>query len=114
MDAGLLGAQDRVVDGSGLSRANKLSAASLTRGGEGTLIRRLRPPELKNRVRANSGSLNGVTSLSGRVVSRCGHRYAFAILIEADDTAGGRRLQYGVVNLLARGIEDPVSSATGS
>lgn len=135
VDAGLLGAQDRVVDGSGLSRANKLSAASLTRliaaadrdpgwgnalirslprGSEGTLIRPLRSPEVKNRVRAKTGFLNGVTSLSGRVVSRRGHRYAFAILIEADNTAEGRRLQDGVVNLLARGIEDPVSSATGS
>ena len=37
--------------------------------------------------------------------------FAFAILIEADNTSGGRRLQDGVVNLLARGVEDPPSEA---
>ncbi len=128
----VLGARDRVVDGSGLSRANTLSAASLARlitaadrdsgwgsaliaslprGGEGTLVRRFRSPKVKNRVRAKTGFLTGVTSLAGRVVSRGGHRYAFAILIEADNTSGGRRLQDGVVNLLARGVEDPGKEA---
>jgi D-alanyl-D-alanine carboxypeptidase/D-alanyl-D-alanine-endopeptidase (penicillin-binding protein 4) len=133
-ESGVLGEQDQVVDGSGLSRANKVSAASLarlvagadrdtgwgaaliaslSRGGEGTLVRRLRSPRVKNRVRAKTGFLNGVTSLAGRVVSRRGHRDAFAILIEAENTAGGRRLQDGVVNLLARGVEDLPSSAPG-
>jgi D-alanyl-D-alanine carboxypeptidase len=133
-ESGVLGEQDQVVDGSGLSRANKISAASLARlvaaadrdkgwgaaliaslprGGEGTLVRRLRSPRVKNRVRAKTGFLNGVTSLAGRVVSRRGHRYAFAILLEAENTAGGRRLQDGVVNLLARGVEDPPPSAPG-
>ena len=51
--------------------------------------------------------------MAGRVVSRRGHRDAFAILIEAENTAGGRRLQDGVVNLLARGVEDLPSSAPG-
>ena len=132
-ESGVLGEQDQVVDGSGLSRANKISAASLarlvaadrdtgwgaaliaslSRDGEGTLVRRLRSPRVKNRVRAKTGFLNGVTSLAGRVVSRRGHRDAFAILIEAENTAKGRRLQDGVVNLLARGVEDLPSSAPG-
>ncbi len=129
---GVLGPHDRIVDGSGLSRANRLSAATLTRllaaaeanppwgrplvkslprGGEGTLRRRFLG-SARNRVRAKTGSLNGVTSLAGRVVSRRGQRYAFALLFETTDFTGARVVQDRVVRLLAAGREDVRGAAT--
>ena len=128
---GVLGPRDRVVDGSGLSRANRLSAATLTRllaaaeanpgwgrplieslprGGEGTLRRRFRGAA-RHRVRAKTGSLNGVTTLAGRVVSRRGQRYAFALLFETTDFTGAREVQDRVVKLLAAGREDALGAA---
>lgn len=131
-ERGILNLNDRIVDGSGLSHSNRLSAASLTRliaaadrdpewgralvrslpqGGEGTLRRRFRGPERK-RVRAKTGTLSGVTSLAGRVVSRRGQRYAFAVLVESANTKGGRALQDRIVKLLAAGTEDRIPVTT--
>lgn len=129
-DRGVLGATDRLVDGSGLSRRNRLSASSLVRliadadgdpvwgaalisslakGGEGTLIRRFRSGPATNRVRAKTGYLNGVSAMSGRVVSRGGSRYAFALLMNTSDILGARAAQDRIVTLLAAGSEDPAS-----
>lgn len=126
-ERGLLGTRDRLVDGSGLSRANRLSAeslvrivaaadadrswgrallASLPRGGEGTLVRRFATGVATRRVRAKTGYLNGVSAMAGRVVSRRGERYAFAVVANTGDIAGARALQERVVVLLARGDED--------
>lgn len=129
----ILGSGDRLVDGSGLSRANRLSAStlvrliaaadadrswggpllrSLPRGGEGTLSSRLRSVGV--RVQAKTGTLNGATALAGRVVSRRGQRYAFAVILNTGDTYAGRALQDRVVGLLAAGVEDrPTSSSAG-
>jgi D-alanyl-D-alanine carboxypeptidase/D-alanyl-D-alanine-endopeptidase (penicillin-binding protein 4) len=122
---GILGPRDRVVDGSGLSRANRLSAttlvrliaaadadpswgrallASLPRGGTGTLRSRLRSVGV--RVQAKTGYLNGASGLAGRVVSRRGQRYAFAVLVNGDDVSAARTLQDRVAALLAAGVED--------
>ena len=124
---GILDGGDRLVDGSGLSRANRLSATSLVRliaaadrerawgapliqsmprGGEGTLARRLRRGPATKRVRAKTGYLGGVSALAGRVVSRRGQRYAFALLMRTGDIAGARATQDRVVSLLAAGAED--------
>ena len=129
---GILTAQDRLVDGSGLSRSNRVSASSLVRliaaadadpvwgaplmgslarGGEGTLIHRFRSGPATKRVRAKTGSLNGVSALAGRVVSRRGQRYAFALLMNSSDIAGAYATQDRVVTLLASGSEDLVASA---
>lgn len=123
---GILGRGDRIVDGSGLSRANRLSATSLVRliaaadadpawgralidsmarGGEGTLIRRF-PGAAGPRVRAKTGYINGVSALAGRVVSRGGRHYAFAMLMESWDVAGAHATQDRVVALLASGAAD--------
>ena len=131
-ERGILNLNDRIVDGSGLSHANRLSAASLTRlmaaadrdpewgralirslpqGGEGTLRRRFLG-SARHRVRAKTGTLSGVTSLAGRVVSRRGQRYAFAVLVESPNTTGGRALQDRVVKLLAAGAEDRIPVTT--
>jgi D-alanyl-D-alanine carboxypeptidase/D-alanyl-D-alanine-endopeptidase (penicillin-binding protein 4) len=130
---GILGPRDRVVDGSGLSRANRLSAttlvrliaaadadpswgrpllASLPRGGTGTLRSRLRGVGV--RVQAKTGYLNGASALAGRVVSRRGQRYAFAVVVNGADAATARTLQDRVVGLLAAGVEDrPARTAAG-
>jgi D-alanyl-D-alanine carboxypeptidase/D-alanyl-D-alanine-endopeptidase (penicillin-binding protein 4) len=126
-DRGLLRRGDRLVDGSGLSRGNRLSATtlvsvvaaadaspdwggalirSLARGGEGTLIRRFTTGVAHRRVRAKTGYLDGVSSMAGRVVSRGGQRYAFAVVANTPDIAGARAVQERVVTLLAAGSED--------
>jgi D-alanyl-D-alanine carboxypeptidase/D-alanyl-D-alanine-endopeptidase (penicillin-binding protein 4) len=128
---GILDGGDRLVDGSGLSRANRLSAASLARliaaadgdpewgapliaslaqGGEGTLVRRFRTGPATKRVRAKTGYLDGVSAMAGRVVSRRGQRYAFALLMNTADIGGARAVQDRVVTLLASGSEDVVSA----
>lgn len=129
----ILGRRDRLVDGSGLSRANRLAATTLVRlitaadqdptwgrhllaslpaGGKGTLASRLRG--VGPRVRAKTGTLNGATSLAGRVVSRRGQRYAFAILMNTPDTTSGRAVQDRVVGLLAAGVEDRPAPAAAT
>ncbi len=129
---GILSAKDRLVDGSGLSRSNHVSASSLVRliaaadadptwgapligslarGGEGTLIRRFRSGPATRRVRAKTGYLNGVSAIAGRVVSRRGQRYAFALLMNSSDITGARATQDRVVTLLASGSEDVMAAA---
>jgi PBP4 family serine-type D-alanyl-D-alanine carboxypeptidase len=124
---GILGTRDTLVDGSGLSRGNRLAAASLVRliaqadadptwgralinslarGGEGTLIRRFTSGVATKRVRAKTGYLDGVSAMAGRVVSRRGAHYGFALLMNSTDIAGARAVQDNVVTLLAAGAED--------
>ncbi len=123
---GILAAGDRIVDGSGLSRQNRVSAASLARliatadrdrtwgralisslprGGEGTLVRRFRGSARK-RVRAKTGYINGVSTLAGRVVSRRGDRYAFALMMNDTDISGAQATQNRIIALLAAGAAD--------
>jgi D-alanyl-D-alanine carboxypeptidase/D-alanyl-D-alanine-endopeptidase (penicillin-binding protein 4) len=126
-ERGIVGAGDRLVDGSGLSRDNRLSATtlvrlfaaadadpewgaaligSLARGGEGTLVRRFTSGPATKRVRAKTGYLNGVSAITGRIISRRGARYAFAMLMNTADIGGARATQDRVVTLLASGSED--------
>jgi len=125
---GMITSRDRIADGSGLSRANRLSAsslvrlltqaenepgwgkaliASLPRGGEGTLTRRFRGSS-GPRVRAKTGYINGASTLAGRVVSKRGKVYIFAILMNggALNLTDARSTQDRVVALLAAGVAD--------
>ncbi|MEQ8834180.1 MAG: D-alanyl-D-alanine carboxypeptidase/D-alanyl-D-alanine-endopeptidase [Miltoncostaeaceae bacterium] len=125
---GILTGRERLVDGSGLSRANRLTPtalvrliaaadadpdwgraliSSLPRGGQGTLANRFRPKALARRVRAKTGFINGASGLSGRAVSRGGHRYAFSLLMNTERTSQARAVQDRVVALLVAGHEDP-------
>ncbi len=92
-----------LVDGSGLSRNDLLTAeqtVSLLRylyyrfplayeyiaalpiaGQDGTLIRRLRKPTQQGFIRAKTGSMTGVMSLSGYLYTANAHTLAFAIYI---------------------------------
>jgi serine-type D-Ala-D-Ala carboxypeptidase/endopeptidase (penicillin-binding protein 4) len=124
---GILGPTDRLVDGSGLSRSNRVSASSmvrllsaavaepvwgdallrsLPRGGEGTLRRRLRSSDVGPRVRAKTGYIGGVSTLAGTVTSRAGIRYAFAFLMNDWDIGGAQATQNQLVEMLARGAGD--------
>jgi D-alanyl-D-alanine carboxypeptidase/D-alanyl-D-alanine-endopeptidase (penicillin-binding protein 4) len=104
-------------DGSGLSKENRVSARtmygvlqamrdeplfveSLAAGGEGTLRRRYR--DLGERVRAKTGTIDGVSALSGYVTGRDGTRYVFTILANGASTARARKLQDLVVTSLAK------------
>lgn len=128
-DRGLMAEDDVLVDGSGLSRANRVSATtlvrilsaaqrepdwgtalvtSLPRGGEGTLVRRFRQAGVRHRVRAKTGYIDGVSSLAGVAVSPAGVRYAFAFLMNDTDILGAKATQDAVVALLARGGADDV------
>ncbi|HVT62059.1 MAG TPA: D-alanyl-D-alanine carboxypeptidase/D-alanyl-D-alanine-endopeptidase [Legionellaceae bacterium] len=92
-----------LVDGSGLSRHDLLSAEQTVTllcylherfpvayeyiaalpiaGQDGTLQRRLRKPTQKGLIRAKTGSMTGITSLSGYLYAANGHTLAFAIYI---------------------------------
>lgn len=124
---GLLGPGDRLVDGSGLARENRLTAStlagilaaadaepswgstlvgSLPHGGEGTLKRRLRDPAVRRRVHAKTGYISGTSTLAGIVESRSGRRYAFAIMMNQGSITGAKATQDRIVTLLASGVAD--------
>ncbi len=132
---GIMGLTDRLVDGSGLSRSNRLSAGTLVRllaaaaadpawgdalirsmahGGEGTLIRRFTDPAISHRVRAKTGYIDGVASLAGVVTSKSGTRFAFAILINDYDIGGAHDTQDRIVTLLAQGAGDTAGAVTAA
>ena len=104
------------MDGSGLSRENRVAASSFVRliaaadadatwgaalisslaqGGQGTLIHRFPTGAATRRVRAKTGYLNGVSAMAGRVVSRGGEHYAFALLMNTTDIPGRGRPRTG-------------------
>lgn len=91
----------RITDGSGLSRANRLSAGTLvhllrtmsagplrdrwlglqaTAGESGTMLRRLRDTQAEGRVVAKTGTLRDVRSLAGTVPGGDGDDHHFAVL----------------------------------
>ncbi len=99
---GLGVARRAVADGSGLSRANRVSARQVVgllkamrdtdeaeafesslavAGRTGTLRRRLRGTAAAGACRGKTGTLNGVSSLAGLCSTRDGHTVAFALLM---------------------------------
>ena len=106
------------ADGSGLTRENRAAAVDLVKlllhmkdhkafvdslpvnGAEkGTLRRRLLHPDVRGRVRAKTGHISGVSTLSGYVESRSGDTFTFSILVNA---GGGDALQDRICEILAR------------
>lgn len=116
----------RLADGSGVSRYNLVTARQILRllgwmtsrpdlapawlealpvaGVDGTLEDRLEGTAAEGRARAKTGTLSGVTALSGYVASASGERLAFSLVLEFFvGPAGPRRaVQDSVVAALAR------------
>lgn len=107
------------ADGSGLTRENRASAADLVKlllhmkerkafvdslpvsGAEkGTLRRRLLGPDVRGRVRAKTGHIAGVSTLSGYVESKSGDLFTFSILVNG--AGGGDALQDRICEILSR------------
>ncbi|MHC4947431.1 MAG: D-alanyl-D-alanine carboxypeptidase/D-alanyl-D-alanine endopeptidase [Planctomycetota bacterium] len=118
-----------VSDGSGLSRDNRISAATLTAwlatfrrdrtlgpvylaslarpGDPGTLQKRFRGVDLRGaEVRAKSGFINGVSCLSGYVIAPDGRCRSFSILVNAlaVSTARAKTLQERIVAAVAKDL----------
>lgn len=117
-----LGAPARLVDGSGLSRADRASPAQVVRyltgmralpdypafrsslavaGRDGTLARRMRTGPARGRCRAKTGTLIGVSALSGYCSTRSGSEYAFSFLMNGVSAFAARRLQDRMAQALA-------------
>jgi D-alanyl-D-alanine carboxypeptidase/D-alanyl-D-alanine-endopeptidase (penicillin-binding protein 4) len=67
---------------------------------KGTLRRRLLGPDVRGRVRAKTGHISGVSTLSGYVESKSGDLFTFSILVNG--AGGGDALQDRICELLAR------------
>ena len=111
----------RLYDGSGLSRSNRMAPSAVTRflasmafhpwadlyveslptGGEegSSLEKRLREPPYPGRVHAKTGTLAGISTLSGYARGRSGRLYAFSVLA-AGGAAGARRVQDAIARAL--------------
>jgi len=115
------------TDGSGLTRENRSTAAELvklllymrqhpsarafidalpTNGDKrGTLKSRMLAADVRGRVHAKTGHVNGVTTLSGYVEAAGGDTFVFSILVNTEEggsTAGADRLEDRICELLAR------------
>ena len=115
----------RLADGSGVSRYNLVTARQIiglleymtsrtdlfpaylealpVAGVDGTLEERMRGTAAEGRARAKTGTLNGVTAISGYVPSADGERLAFSMMIEfyAGSSAPRRAVQDSIVAALA-------------
>jgi serine-type D-Ala-D-Ala carboxypeptidase/endopeptidase (penicillin-binding protein 4) len=117
------GLNPRVVDGSGLSRANRTTPRQVVRllqqmdidragpafetslpvaGRSGTLLDRMRRSAARDRCQAKTGTLNYVSALAGYCQTTAGARVAFAFLMNGVNVYGARRLQDRMVSALAR------------
>jgi len=122
--ASSFGARVSPVDGSGLTVSNRSSAFDLVKvlsqirtrrygraffdslpvaGRTGTLADRMRGSSAQGRCHAKTGTLTGVSALSGYCFSRAGRRYAFSILMNGVyDTDAARAAQDRIAALIAR------------
>jgi D-alanyl-D-alanine carboxypeptidase/D-alanyl-D-alanine-endopeptidase (penicillin-binding protein 4) len=122
--AGSFGARVSPVDGSGLTISNRSSAFDIVKvlsqirdrrfarvfvdslpvaGRSGTLADRMRGSSAQGRCHAKTGTLTGVSALSGYCFSRAGRRYAFSILMNGVyDTGSARAAQDRIAALIAR------------
>ena len=112
LSIGISGKSFKIYDGSGLSRMNKITPYAIVKildhayhdhrfssdfvsslpifAIDGTLKKRRRLLKDEYRVRAKTGYLNGVSSLSGYVFSKNGEILGFSILINGNGCRGKR------------------------
>ncbi len=109
-------------DGSGLSRGNRASPYRVARllqamrrrdefkaffgslsiaGRDGTLRSRMRGGAARGRCRGKTGTLSGVSAVSGYCRARSGDVYVFSILMNGVNPYGARGLQDRMVNTIA-------------
>lgn len=119
---GELGVVPRLVDGSGLSRSNRTTVrqlvklldgmrrrpegaaffASLARPGQdGTLRKRMRRTAAASRCRAKTGTLNGVSALSGTCDAPNGHTIAFSFVENGVYAPAAKRIEDRMVPAIA-------------
>ncbi|MDO9408767.1 D-alanyl-D-alanine carboxypeptidase/D-alanyl-D-alanine-endopeptidase [Patulibacter sp.] len=120
----LAGTTPRIVDGSGLTRRNRVSPATVVRllraydadpaigpvlraalpqaGRTGTLAGRMRGTAAVGRCAAKTGTINGVSGLAGYCTTRKGREVAFAILQNGGNVFSARSFQDRFVARLAQ------------
>ncbi len=124
--AGMNPEKYRLVDGSGLSHYNLVSAELMLAvlkymyyeepdlyevliesfpiaGVDGTLGRRMGESIAENKVKAKTGTISGVSALSGYITSRSGKLLAFSILMQnfVNNTSTARTFQDEICKILA-------------
>jgi D-alanyl-D-alanine carboxypeptidase/D-alanyl-D-alanine-endopeptidase (penicillin-binding protein 4) len=118
-----MGARARLVDGSGLSRADRASPFSIVRllaamharegydpfmeslpvaGQDGTLFDRMRSGPAHYRCRGKTGTLSNVSALSGYCETRSGGQYVYSILMNGVYPTSARRLQDRMLQAIAK------------
>ena len=123
LHASALGSRVQMVDGSGLARGNKASPRSVghlidslmsspdwpaldralpVAGKDGTLNDRMESGPARGRCRAKTGTISGVSALSGYCKARSGDRLVFSFLMNGVSVTGARRLQDRMAQALAR------------
>jgi serine-type D-Ala-D-Ala carboxypeptidase/endopeptidase (penicillin-binding protein 4) len=124
-----LGSSAHLVDGSGLSRADRASPFRIVRlllsmrrrpeypafynslsiaGRDGTLAHRMRRGPARRHCRGKTGSLASVSALSGYCTARSGDVYAFSILMNGVNVFAARRLQNRMAQAMA-GVRAPAA-----
>jgi D-alanyl-D-alanine carboxypeptidase/D-alanyl-D-alanine-endopeptidase (penicillin-binding protein 4) len=119
-----LGAKPVLVDGSGLSGADRASPRSVATlldrlrdrpdfkslydslpiaGRDGTLDTRMRRGAARGHCHAKTGTLTGVSALSGYCSTRSGRTVVFSILMNGVNVYGARTIQDRMVQAIARG-----------
>jgi PBP4 family serine-type D-alanyl-D-alanine carboxypeptidase len=120
--AGVPAIQYKLVDGSGLSRYNRLAPATLVTleryaakkgwgryldlslpiaGVNGTLSDRMRGTAAARVCHAKTGTLSDVSALSGYVTAKSGTRFAFSVVTNGADVTRSRALQDRIAIFLA-------------
>ena len=116
------GSAPRLVDGSGLARGNRASPRSVVRlldamrdrpdfaafndslpiaGVDGTLDNRMNRGAARGRCRGKTGTISGVSALSGYCSTRGGRTVVFSILMNRVNVYGARALQDRMANAIA-------------
>jgi D-alanyl-D-alanine carboxypeptidase/D-alanyl-D-alanine-endopeptidase (penicillin-binding protein 4) len=117
-----VGARISVIDGSGLDHGNRAAPRDIVRlllaerarsefdafydslpvaGVDGTIHDRMRSGPAKRRCRAKTGSLIGVSALSGYCTTVSGREIAFSFLMNGISTSYARRLQDRMTQVIA-------------